>query len=99
MLTVRFALAVLLVVPLALRVPGLAPRPARAPRRCQAAAAGRLFAGVYGGMALGVPAALSALVVLGSHRPLRPRSRPPRVWSDRRRGSGQRCSSASAAPR
>jgi drug/metabolite transporter (DMT)-like permease len=65
LLAVRFALASLLLVPLALRR-----------QRWRGAPLGRLavvgtlllvvqFAGVYGGFALGVPAALGALVMLG----------------------------------
>jgi drug/metabolite transporter (DMT)-like permease len=65
LLAARFTLATLLAAPLALR----RARPARADLARLAALALLLqvaqFGGVYGGFALGVPAALSALVMLG----------------------------------
>jgi drug/metabolite transporter (DMT)-like permease len=65
LLLIRFAIASAVAVPLALRVPGWR----RAPF-ARLAAIGLLFqgvqfAGVYGGLSLGVPAALASLVVLG----------------------------------
>jgi drug/metabolite transporter (DMT)-like permease len=64
-LALRFALALVLAVPLALRVPGWRRAPFGRLAVIGLLLQGVQFAGVFGGLALGVPAALSALVVLG----------------------------------
>jgi len=65
LLTVRFAIALVLAVPLALRVPGWREAPFGRLAVVGLLLQGVQFAGVYGGLSLGVPAEISALVVLG----------------------------------
>jgi len=65
LLTVRFALALVLAVPLALRAPGWRRAPFGRLALIGLLLQGVQFAGVYGGLSLGVPAALSSLVILG----------------------------------
>ncbi|WP_210491224.1 DMT family transporter [Patulibacter sp. SYSU D01012] len=65
LLSLRFVLATLLAVPLALRVPGWRRAPFRRLALIGLATQAVQFAGAYSGLALGVPPALSALVMLG----------------------------------
>jgi drug/metabolite transporter (DMT)-like permease len=65
LLGVRFPLALLLAVPIAMRTPGWDRAPIRRLVVIGLLMQGVQFAGIYGGLGLGVPAALSSLVVLG----------------------------------
>lgn len=65
LLSLRFVLAALVAVPLALRVPGWRRAPVRRLALVGLLTQAVQFAGAYSGLALGVPPALSALVMLG----------------------------------